>query len=113
MLTTNIGVSPFLNPQKRSQVSYAYCHHSPPTFFFNSRTSLTVSPRAAHTLPSYSLVSVLLSIKSLTGETTEINRKAFTKRELIEGLDAHADELADLVEEEVDLDEVEEDSSRE
>tara|TARA_Y100001956_G_C4031579_1_gene146521 strand:+ start:192 stop:320 length:129 start_codon:yes stop_codon:yes gene_type:complete len=42
-----------------------------------------------------------------------MDRKAFTERELIEGLDAHADELADLVEEEVDLDEVEEDSSRE
>ncbi|MDE1238933.1 hypothetical protein [Vibrio aestuarianus] len=45
-----------------------------------------------------------------------MDKKTFTEQELLEGLDvhtAHADELADLVEEEMDLDEVEEDVSNE
>ncbi|MDE1313943.1 hypothetical protein L9W73_12500 [Vibrio aestuarianus] len=45
-----------------------------------------------------------------------MDKKTFTKQELLEGLDAHtahADELAELVEEEMDLDEVEEDGSHE
>jgi len=86
---------------------------SPPTFFINSRTSLTVSPRAAHTLPSYSLVSVLLSIKSLACEATELNKKVFTEQELLEGLDAHTAHTEELVEDEVDLGRVEEQGSHE
>ncbi|CAH8198366.1 hypothetical protein [Vibrio aestuarianus] len=45
-----------------------------------------------------------------------MDKKTFTKQDLLEGLDAHtahADELAELVEEEMDLDEVEEDGSHE
>ncbi|MDE1332672.1 hypothetical protein [Vibrio aestuarianus] len=45
-----------------------------------------------------------------------MDKKTFTKQELLEGLDAHtahADELAELVEEEMDVDEVEEDGSHE
>ncbi|MDE1311230.1 hypothetical protein G6Z90_10800 [Vibrio aestuarianus subsp. cardii] len=45
-----------------------------------------------------------------------MDKKTFTKQELLEGLDAHtahADELAELVEEEMDLDEVEEEGCHE
>jgi hypothetical protein len=45
-----------------------------------------------------------------------MDNKTFTEQELLEGLNAytaHADELAELVEEEMDLDEVEEDGSHE
>ncbi|WGK82569.1 hypothetical protein PYE51_04785 [Vibrio aestuarianus] len=45
-----------------------------------------------------------------------MDNKTFTEQELLEGLDAHtahADELAELVETEMDLDEVEEDCSHE
>ncbi|NGZ67793.1 MULTISPECIES: hypothetical protein [Vibrio] len=45
-----------------------------------------------------------------------MDNKTFSEKELLEGLDAHtahADELAELVEEEMDLDEVEEDGSHE
>ncbi|CAK4068190.1 hypothetical protein [Vibrio sp. 16] len=43
-----------------------------------------------------------------------MDKKTLTEQELLEGLDAytaHADELAELVEGEMDLDEVEEDCS--
>ena len=52
----------------------------------------------------------------LSSEATEIDNKTFTEQELLEGLDAHtahADELADLIATEVDLDETEEDGSHE
>lgn len=45
-----------------------------------------------------------------------MDKKTFTEKELLEGLDAHtahADELAELVEEEMDLDEVKEEGSHE
>ncbi|MDE1236394.1 hypothetical protein [Vibrio aestuarianus] len=45
-----------------------------------------------------------------------MDNKTFSEKELLEGLDAHtahADELAELVEEEMDLDEVEEHGSHE
>ena len=69
--------------------------------------------RAADELPSKSHISDILSIKSLTSEATEMDKKTFTEQELLEGLDAytaHADELAELVEEEMDLGGVEEGS---
>ncbi len=53
---------------------------------------------------------VILSIKLLSSEATEIDKKTFTEQELLEGLDAytaHADELAELVDEEVDMDDIE------
>ncbi|WP_394125613.1 hypothetical protein [Vibrio hepatarius] len=46
----------------------------------------------------------------LSSEATEIDKKTFTEQELLEGLDAytaHADELAELVDEEVDMDDIE------
>ena len=45
-----------------------------------------------------------------------MDKQTFTEQELLEGLDAytaHANELAELVEEEVDLDEVKEEGSHE
>lgn len=45
-----------------------------------------------------------------------MDKKTFTEKELLEGLDAytaHADELAKLVEEELDLDGTEEEGSHE
>lgn len=45
-----------------------------------------------------------------------MDKKTFCEQELLEGLDAHtahADELAKLVKEEMDLDEVEQDCSHE
>lgn len=72
--------------------------------------------RASHRLPSQSHINVILLVKSLTSKTTEMDNKTFTEQELLEGLDAytaHADELVELVEVEVDLDKVEEDCSHE
>lgn len=66
---------------------------------------------ASKRFPSKSHISDILSIKSLTSEATEMDKKTFTEQELLEGLDAytaHADELADLVKEEMDLDGAEE-----
>jgi hypothetical protein len=62
--------------------------------------------RASKRFPSKSHISDILSIKSLTSEATEMDHKIFSEQELLEGLDAHtahADELAELVEAEVDL----------
>lgn len=65
--------------------------------------------KASHKLPSKSYISVILPIKLLTSEATEMDKKTFSEQELLEGLDAytaHADELAEL-----SLDEAEEDVS--
>jgi len=51
----------------------------------------------------------------LSSEATEMDKKTFTKHELLEGLDAHtahADELAELVEGEIDVEEKLEEKNR-
>lgn len=70
--------------------------------------------RASKQFPSKSYISVILPIKLLTDEATEMKKMTLTEQELLEGLDAHtahADELAELVKGEMDLDEVEEENS--
>lgn len=85
-----------------------------PTLFFSSKN---VSENASKSLSSASESiphQCYTSVKSLTSKTTEMDNKTFTEQELLEGLDAytaHADELVELVEVEVDLDKVEEDCS--
>lgn len=79
-------------------------------------TSLKMPQRASDELPSKPHISDILSIKLLSSETTEMDKKTFAEQELLEGLDAHtahADELAELVNEEMDFDKVEEQGSHE
>ncbi len=77
---------------------------------------MRVPPRTSKRFASKSYISVALPIKSLTNEATGMDNKTFTEQERLEGLDAHtahADEWADLVKEEVGLDEINEDGSYE